>query len=120
MSKQLNIDFNPDIYSQYGTLRAFLDEHLIPEMCRDNRTMQRQLIAAGLDMSPSQLKNKLVASDGAKFNTDDLERFITTFKTHEPIKYLISRYMYLSVDDEEEALKARLAEIQARKAKEAA
>lgn len=118
MTKQLSIDFNPDVYSQYGTLRAFLDDHLIPEMCRD-KVHQRQLIAADLDLSPSHLKNKLVASDGAKFNTDDLERFISIYKTHEPIKYLISRFMYQSVDDEEEALEARLAEIRARKARAA-
>jgi len=115
MSKQLSIDFNPDIYSQFSTLRSFLDDHLIPEMCRDNKGVQRQLIAANLDLSPSHLKNKLVASDGAKFNTDDLERFLSVYKTHEPIKYLISRFMYQSVDDEEEALEARLAEIRARK-----
>lgn len=114
MSKQLSIDFNPDIYSQYGTLRAFLDEHLIPEMCAGNRVLQRQLIAAQLDMSPSQLKNKLVASDGAKFNTDDLERFLTIYNTAEPIKYLISRFMHNAMD-EEAMLEARLAEIRARK-----
>lgn len=118
MTKQLSIDFNPDIYSEYATLREFLDHHLIPEMC-SNKTNQRQLIAASLDLSPSHFKNKLVASDGAKFNTDDLERFISIHKTHEPIKYLISRFMYQSVDDEEEALEARLAEIRARKARAA-
>lgn len=115
MNKQLSIDFNPDIYSQYPSLRAFLDEHLIPEMCRDNRTVQRQLIAASLDMSPSQMKNKLVAHDGAKFNTDDLEHFLKIYGTSEPIKFLLSRYVYKDLDDEEAALEARLAEIRQRK-----
>ncbi len=119
MSKQLSIDFNPDIYSQYGTLRGFLDDHLIPEMCR-NKSNQRQLIAADLDLSPSHLKNKLVASDGAKFNTDDLELFLTKFNNHEPIKYLISKYMYTNMEDEEAALEARLAELRLRKFKGAA
>lgn len=114
MTKQLSIDFNPDKYSQYSSLRAFLDEDLIPDMCR-TKTVQRQLIAASLDLSPSHLKNKLVASDGAKFNTDDLERFIALYGS-EPIKYLISRYMYDSLEDEEAALEARLAEIRLRKA----
>ena len=118
MTKQLSIDFNPDIYSQYGSLRAFLDDHVIPEMCR-GRAHQRQLIAAELDLSPSHLKNKLVASDGAKFNTDDLERFLTKYNNHEPIKYLISRYMYQNMEDEEAALEARLAEIRAKKARAA-
>lgn len=113
MVKQLNINFNPTIYSQYSNLRSFLDDHLIPELCRGRRD-QRQLIAAGLDLSPSHLKNKLVASDGAKFNTDELELFISKYG-NEPIKYLISKFMYQSVDDEELALRARLAEIQAAK-----
>lgn len=120
MSQQLNIDFNPDVYSQFSTLRSFLDEHLIPELCRSGKGVQRQLIAAQLDLSPSHLKNKLVASDGAKFNTDDLERFLSVYGTAEPIKYLVSRYMYKCVDDEEAALEARLAEIRARKSRGAA
>lgn len=116
MNKQLSIDFNPDIYSQYPSLRSFLDEHLIPEMCSSNRTIQRQLIAASLDMSPSQLKNKLVAHDGAKFNTDDLEHFLKIYGTSEPIKFLLSRYVYKDLEDEEAALMARLEEIRATKA----
>ena len=113
--KQMSIDFNPDVYGQFSDMRSFLDEHLIPELCRSDRSVQRQLIAARLDLSPSHLKNKLVASDGAKFNTDDLESFISEFGTVEPIKYLISKYMYESFEDEEAALEARLAEIRARK-----
>ena len=37
----------------------------------------------------------------------------------EPIKYLISRYMYQNMEDEEAALEARLAEIRAKKARAA-
>ena len=111
MSKQLSINFNPDKYSQFSTMRAFIDEELIPELCRD-RVIQRQLIAAHLDLSPSHMKNKLVASDGAKFNTDELEDLIRKYGC-EPIKYLISKYMYNNVADEKDALRARLAEIEA-------
>lgn len=115
--KQLSINFNPNVYSQFPTLRSFLDEHLIPEMCRVNGGLQRQLIAAQLDLSPSHLKNKLVASDGAKFNTDDLERLLSVFGNNEPIKYLVSKHMYKNIDDEEAALEARLAEIRTAKRK---
>ena len=110
MVKQLNINFNPTVYDQYGNLRSFLDEHLIPEICKGSRE-QRQLIAANLELSPSHMKNKLVASDGAKFNTDELELFITKYGT-EPIKYLVSKYMYQSTEDEISVLKARLKELE--------
>jgi len=111
MSKQLSINFNPDKYSQFNSMRAFIDEEMIPELCRDP-SVQRQLIAAKLDLSPSHMKNKLVASDGAKFNTDEMEDLIRKYGC-EPIKYLISKYMYNNIEDEKAALKARLAELEA-------
>ena len=111
MSKQLTIDFNPNIYAQFRSVRAFIDEHLIPEIC-SKRGTQRQLIAAELDYGPSHLKNKLVASDGAKFNTDDLESFMDRYGAMEVIRYYTSKYCYQSDAEEMEALRARLAELE--------
>ncbi|MEE8128166.1 hypothetical protein [Candidatus Vondammii sp. HM_W22] len=84
MKNQLSIDFNPDIYGQYDTCREFILEDDVPRVCRENRVL-----------------NKAIAADeGHRFTLDDLELFMQKTGSIEPVKYLISKYLYKQSPDE--------------------
>jgi hypothetical protein len=113
MTKQLSIDFNPDIYGQYESCREFIADDDIPRLCRNPRVLKKS-IAADMDYSPSHFTNKLNNTGDHRFTLDDLELYVQRTNSVEPIKYLVSKYLFKQSKDELqkqiEELQQRLAE----------
>lgn len=110
MTKQLNIDFKPSVYAQYGSLREFIAEHVIPEICKNKKILKKS-IAADLDYSPSHFSQKLYSTGDSRLTVDDMEKLVRLYGDLECIRYMVSTFMYREVPNEEELLEARLAEI---------
>ena len=105
--KQLSIDFNPDVYGQYESCREFIADEDVPRLCRDPRTLKKS-IAADMDYSPSHFSMKLHGAGDHKFTLDDLERYIEVTGSIEPVKYLVSKYLY---KQDPETLKQQIDEL---------
>lgn len=90
---QLSIEFNPDVFGQYPSCREFIADDDIPRLCRSPQVLKK-VIAADMDYSPSQLANKLNSNEGARFTLDDLETYMEVTGSVEPVKYLVSRWLY--------------------------
>lgn len=114
--KQLSIDFNPDVTKAYSTCVEYVAARV------HQQGIPQKAIAADMDLSPSQLSQKLGHKDSssARFTVDDLEHYTAVTGDIEPIKYLIAKYLYNASQGELERqiaeLKARLAEQQMRNA----
>lgn len=114
MSKQLSIDFDPDVSKAYGSLVEYC-QHLSHTL-----GVQQKVIAADMDLSPSHLSRKLAQNpnDSLRFTCDDLELFMATRGTVEPIRYLISKYMaQASTKDLEKEIQRLQDELEQRKLK---
>lgn len=72
---------------------------------------QQKVIAADLDMAPSQLARKLAQSpgDSARFTLDDLEAYLRTTGDTAPVLYLVDKYLRQTDRDE---LLRRIAELE--------
>lgn len=114
MPKQLTIDFNPDVFGQYESCREFISDDDVPRLC-SNPNVLKKMIAADMDYSPSQFANKLHNNEGARFTLDDLELYMRVTGSVEPVKYLISKYLYNASQGE---LERQIAELQARLAEQ--
>lgn len=107
--QQITLNFEAGLADYYGTVRE----------CVAARVHQlgkpQKVIAADMDLSPSDLSRKLSPSpdDHRKFTTDDLERYIESTKDKTPILYYVEKYF--SQEDEEQVLQKRLDEIRSRK-----
>ncbi|MEM1189911.1 MAG: hypothetical protein AAGI72_15370 [Pseudomonadota bacterium] len=93
MADQLTLSFEPVGHEQWGNVREYLDDHAIPEYCRRN-DVQKKHLAADLELSPSDLRRKLVpsAGDQRNFSTDDLERWLAFTRDLGPLYYLFEKY----------------------------
>ena len=88
--KQLAIDFEPDITKAYSSCVDYIAARV-----HQQGTLQK-IIAADMDLSPSQLSQKLgpPGNSSARFTVYDLEKYIEVTDDLEPIKYLIAKYLY--------------------------
>lgn len=111
-STQMTLNFEPDKYRQFGTLKEFMREQAIPALFQ-LKGIPKKHIAADMDISPSELTRKLSENpnDPRNLSTDDLEDYLRTQGDLEPVYYLLSKYG--PADDELSRLKARVAELEA-------
>ena len=103
---QLSIDFNPDVTKSYGRCVEYVAARV------HQQGIPQKTIAADMDLSPSQLSQKLGHNDAssARFTLDDLEHFVQVTGDIEPIKYLVAKYLYKSSPED---IKKQIAELQA-------
>lgn len=94
--KQLAIDFDPDITKAYSRCVDYVSARV------HQQGVPQKAIAADMDLSPSQLSQKLgpISQSSARFTLDDLEHYTEVTKDLEPIKYLIAKYLYTCSEDE--------------------
>jgi hypothetical protein len=99
MSNQLTLNFEPNLPDRHPTLRSFIAH-------RANVTAKSMKVqAADMDMAPSTLSRKLNPAEGdtQRFNTDDLEQWISsTGEAPAVIEYLAAKYL-----DNDSSRKAR-------------
>ena len=88
--KQLAIDFEPDITKAYSSCVDYIAARV-----HQQGTLQK-IIAADMDLSPSQLSQKLgpPSQSSARLTVYDLEKYIEVTDDLEPVKYLIAKYLY--------------------------
>lgn len=97
---QLTLTFEPSLAELWGTLREFLAFRVSAQ------AKPAKSIAAEMDIAPSTLSRKLAPHEGdsARFNVDDLERYlVATGDAPAIIEYLASKFM----DGGDEGRKAR-------------
>lgn len=109
---QITIQFTEGISAAYPTIVSFLRDYL-PSL-----GVQMSHIASGMDLSPSQLSQKLSESEGtsARFTSIDLDnlyRILTPKQSQPIIAYQIEKV--LGGQFELDALKIRVAELEAAK-----
>lgn len=87
--EQLTIDFTPSVISTYSRCVEYIAARV------HQQGMPQKAIAADMDLSPSQLSQKLGPRDNssARFTVDDLENYIDATGDREPVKYLIAKYL---------------------------
>ena len=102
---QLTLDLEPGLSDCYDSCREFVAAR-VHQIGR-----QQKVIAADMDMAPSQLARKLAQSpgDSARFTLDDLEAYLRTTGDTAPVLYLVDKY--LRQTDREELLR-RIAELE--------
>ena len=87
---QLTLNFEPALAERWPTLREYLAHRVMVQ------AKPAKVIAAEMDMSPSNLSRKLSPGDAdtARFNVDDLERYLTaTGDAAAVIEYLAAKFM---------------------------
>ena len=103
---QLSIDFNPDVTKSYGRCVEYVAARV------HQQGIPQKAIAADMDLSPSQLSQKLgpTENSSARFTLDDLEHYVQATDDIEPIKYLVAKYLYKRSPED---IKKQIAELQA-------
>ncbi len=107
--KQLAIDFEPDITKAYSSCVEYVAARV------HQQGILQKSIAADMDLSPSQLSQKLgpPGNSSARLTVCDLERYIEVTDDLEPIKYLIAKFLYRrpakDIEKQIAELKAQLA-----------
>lgn len=88
---QLTLDFEPGRIEQYPSLKAFV-RHRVQAKAAGK---VEKIIAADMDMSPSDLSRKLAdnPTDPRNFSVDDLEHYIAATGDVEPVYYLVEKYL---------------------------
>lgn len=96
MTKQLSIDFDPDISRVYESCTEYV-QHLVHTL-----GVPQKAIAADMDLSPSHLSRKLAQNpnDSMRLTLDDLEKFMRVTGCREPIKWLVSAFYGSASEDE--------------------
>lgn len=86
---QLTLNFDRAIVDAYASCREYVQYRA------HHQRKQMQLIAADMDLSPSDLSRKLAQSpnDSRRFTLDDLEDFVTVTGDKEAIIYLAAKYL---------------------------
>lgn len=109
-STQMTLNFEPDKFRQFSSLKEFMREEAIPSRWINHRVPKKH-IAADMDLSPSELTRKLSdnPNDPRNFTVEDLEKYLASQNDLEPVFYLLTKYG--RADDEIERLEARLAEL---------
>lgn len=103
---QLTINFDAGLVESYGSCREFVAARV------HQQGKAQKVIAADMDYSPSDLSRKLAQNpdDSRRFTLDDLERYINVTGDHQPVIYLVEKYLMDSTC-EIEALERRLAQL---------
>lgn len=86
---QLTMSFEPCLPERFATLREYVAHRV------NVQTKPAKTIAADMDLSPSSLSRKLTPGDGdtARFNLDDLERYLAVTGDVLPVvEYLLAKY----------------------------
>lgn len=88
-NSQLTLNFEPELPDRFCTLRDYLAFRV------QVQAKTAKVIAADMDMGASTLSRKLAPHDGdtARFNIDDLERYILVTGDTSPIEYLASKFL---------------------------
>jgi hypothetical protein len=89
-TSQLTLNWEPSLADRHPSLRAYI-AHRINLQSKPAKT-----IAADMDIAPSTLSRKLHPSpeDSARFNTDDLEKYLAaTGDVAAVIEYLAAKFM---------------------------
>jgi len=86
---QLTLNFEPALPERFATLRDYLAFRV------QVQAKPAKQIASDMDMGASTLSRKLAPHDGdtARFNVDDLERYIQVTGDTSAIEYLASKFM---------------------------
>lgn len=108
MTQQLTLHFEPGLTERFTTLREYL-AHRVMVQAKPAKT-----IAADMDMSPSGLSRKLNPGEGdtARFNLDDLERYLaSTGDVMAVVEYLLAKYAPGADEDRRDRAQARLVEL---------
>lgn len=87
---QLTLSLEPSLVERWPTLRQFI-AHRVEVQAKPAKT-----IAAEMDLSPSGLSRKLNPGEGdtARFNVDDLEKFLEkSGDASSVIEYIATKYM---------------------------
>lgn len=87
---QLTLSLEPGLLDRWPTLREYIAHRV------QVQTKLAKTIASDMDMSPSALSRKLTPGEGdtARFNVDDLEKYIeSTGDVAAVIEYLAAKYM---------------------------
>lgn len=84
-TNQLSLSFEPQMHERYGSLRE----------CIAQGVYQRGLtkVAPSLNKAPGNLSVELSEDTARRFSVDALEEYIEKFNDHQPIYYLISRFL---------------------------
>ena len=103
--EQLTIDFDKTLVKAYSRCVDFVAARV------HQQGVLQKVIAANMDLSPSQLSQKLgpKGQSAARLTVDDLEAYIETTGDKEPIKYLVSKHL---VGQSEDEIKQQIEELQ--------
>lgn len=84
-TNQLSLSFEPEMHERFGSLRE----------CIAQGIYQRGLtkVAPALNKAPGNLSVELSEDTSRRFSVDALEEYIAEFGDHQPIYYLISRFL---------------------------
>jgi len=87
---RLTLYVNPNLATAYGSCREFVAERA------HNQHVSQKVIAANMDLSPSDLSRKLSQhpDDSRRFTLDDLEKFIQVTGDKTPVEYLAVKYLF--------------------------
>lgn len=110
MVNQLNIDFNPTKLGQYASLREYLSEEVIPNICAQ-RGILKKAIAADMDYSPSHFSQKLAGAGDSRFTSDDVEKFCSLYGWGWVVQFYADRATRFETDDD---LKQQIKALQAK------
>lgn len=88
MIQQLTINFDASLVEAYDCCRDLIAVRV------NQQGVYQKVIAADMDMAPSQLTRKLVQypNDSARFTLDDLEKYFQKTSDREPLHYLNAKY----------------------------
>lgn len=102
---QLTLSFDPALTEQFRSLKECLAQRMYSQ--RGGITA----VAGKLDMSPSHLSEVLGGGGDRhrKFDLDELERYLTTYRDFEPIRYLCAKFLG-DLGAEQASATARVAE----------
>jgi hypothetical protein len=81
----MTLNFEPDMHERFGSLRE----------CIAQGVYQRGLtnVAPSLNKAPGNLSVELSEDTSRKFSVDSLEDYIEKFNDHQPIYYLVSKFL---------------------------
>lgn len=109
---QLTLNFDASIVDSYSSCREYVQAR-VHQVTRDGRPIPQKVIAADMDLSPSDLSRKLAQAPGdpRSFSLDNLEDYVTTTGDVEPVLYLVAKYLTAATEAE---LRRQLAAIEAK------
>lgn len=94
--KQLQINFEPSITEAYNRATDYVAARI------HQQHRPQKSIAADMDLSPSQLSQKLgsIENSSARFTLDNLEDYVSCTGDVEPLLYLVAKYIDKGSEDD--------------------